>query len=678
MGSYAGHQPFTAKAIDWLGCAVCVALALSASAAGGKNLLLTAGGSQQVYDWSGFYFGGHVGYSRGNASETLSEPNPVPRSNGFGSLYAGAQVGYNYFWWPRLLAGIEADLSFPNYLGRDDEVSSRISAARQLVTEKVDFVGMLRGRAGYTYDHWLFYATAGLAYLRARVLQGLPGSDDEQKALRMRTGATLGGGVEVAVAPGWTTRLEYLYSRFGGISADFPSGTQYTSVLDVHRLTLGLNRKLGGPETDAAFTRGESPLAAEFPNWNLHGQTTFVEQGYFHFRSPYEGANSLSGANQAKNTVSATAFLGLRLWEGGALYYAPEAAQGFGLSGTFGLGGFSNGEAQKAGFPTPHYNTSRLFLRQTFGLGGEQETIEDGPLQLAGKVDISRITVTVGRFFAPDFINNNAYADEPRTTFLNWAIWNAGAFDFPADQLGYSWGAFIELNQKAWAVRAGYALMPKESNLNNFDMQLFGRGAYLVETENRYTLFSQPGKLRLIGWINLAFAGSYAGALDLVALNPGLDATDALDQTRQGRIKYGFVVNLEQAISEQFGVFSRLSWNDGKNEIMSFTDIDVSASLGGVWKGIAWGRPLDRIGVAGAVNALSPDHRAFIAAGGLGILIGDGQLNYREEKILEAYYSLGLGKWTTLTFDYQFIADPAYNADRGPVSIYTARLHGSF
>jgi high affinity Mn2+ porin len=657
--------------------AAVITLIATAPASAADILVLKAASAPSAYDWAGFYVGGHVGYTRGSTEVTLSDQDPGSSTNSFGSLYAGAQLGYNFLLWPRILVGVEADISFLNYFGRDDEAASRITPTQQLI-DKIDYIGTLRARAGYAFDHWLIYVTGGFAYSGARVLQTLVGADDEAKVLRMRPGATFGTGAEVAIAPGWTARLEYLYSRFGSISADFPSGTRYTSVFDIHQFSLGLNRKLGGPETNAAIAKGESPLAAEFPDWNLHGQTTFIEQGYFHFRSPYEGANSLSGANQAKNTGSATAFLGLRLWEGGALYYAPEVAQGFGLSGTFGLGGFSNGEAQKAGFPYPHYNTSRLFLRQTFGLGGEQETLEDGLLQLSEKVDISRITVTVGRVFAPDFIDNNAYADEPRTTFLNWAIWNAGAFDFPADQLGYSWGAFVELNQKAWAIRAGYALQPRESNVNSFDMQLFGRGAYLVETENRYTLFSQPGKLRLVGWVNSAFAGSYAGALDLVALNPGLDPNDALVQTRQGRIKYGFIANLEQAISERFGIFSRLSWNDGKNEIMSFTDIDASASLGGVWQGSVWGRPLDRVGLAGAVNALSSEHRAFIAAGGLGILIGDGQLNYREEKILEAYYLLGFNKWSSLTFDYQFIVNPAYNADRGPVSIYTARFHASF
>jgi high affinity Mn2+ porin len=657
--------------------AALVALAASVPPLAADIMPLKAPSAAAAYDWSGFYFGGNIAYRHGNTTATLADPVPASWSNGFGCLYAGVQAGYNFMVRPRVLLGVEADISFANYLGRDDEVTSRVTPV-QLLSDKIDYIATLRGRVSYTFDHWLIYATAGLAVSGARVLQALPGAAEDNKALRTRIGGALGAGVEVAVAPGWSTRLEYLYTPFGGISADLPAGTHYESAFDAHALRLGLNRKLDWPQVEESWRKGESPLAAEFPSWGLHGQTTLIEQGYFHFRSPYEGPISLSGANQLRNTTSATAFLGLRLWDGGELYYAPEVAQGFGLSGTFGLAGFSNGEAQKAGFPYEHYNTSRLFLRQTFGLGGGQETIEDDFTHLGGKADVSRITLTVGRIFAPDFINNNAYADEPRTTFLNWAIWNAGAFDFPADQLGYSWGAFVELNQKYWAVRAGYALMDVESNTNNFDMHLFRRGTYLVETETRYSLFSQPGKLRLIGWINSAFSGGYAGALDLVALNPGLDPNDAIVQTRQSRIKYGFIVNVEQAISEQFGMFSRLSWNDGKNEIMAFTDIDASVSLGGVWKGSAWGRPLDRIGVAGAINALSADHRAFIAAGGLGVLIGDGQLNYRNEQILEAYYSLGITKWTSLTFDYQGIVNPAYNADRGPVSIYTARLHAQF
>jgi high affinity Mn2+ porin len=384
------------------------------------------------------------------------------------------------------------------------------------------------------------------------------------------------------------------------------------------------------------------------------------------------GAQSLGGSAQTKNTASATAFLGVRPWEGGELFFAPEIAQGFGLSGTLGLGGFSNGEAQKAGFPYPHYNTSRLFVRQTWGLGGEQEQIESDTIHMAGKQDISRVSVTAGRLFLPDIIDNNAYADEPRTTFLNWANWAAGAFDFPADQLGYSYGVIAELNQKDWAIRGGYLLMPAVSNSNNYDMKIFSRGEYLVELENRYTLFGRSGKLRTIGWVNSAYTGSYSETLADPALN--LD----ISQTRKGRLKYGYVFNVEQSVTDDLGVFGRWSWNDGKTETMAFTDIDASLSAGVSVKGTSWGRKEDVVGFAGAIDSISPSFRAFAAAGGLGVLIGDGRLNYRKEDILEAYYAVGLYQETKLTFDYQFIANPAYNADRGPVSILSARFHAEF
>jgi high affinity Mn2+ porin len=255
---------------------------------------------------------------------------------------------------------------------------------------------------------------------------------------------------------------------------------------------------------------------------------------------------------------------------------------------------------------------------------------------------------------------------------MNWSIWAPGAFDYAADRVGLTYGASAELNQKSWALRAGYFLMDATSNSNDFDMKLFRRGGYVAELEERYSLFGQSGKFRIIGWLNSAFSGSYRATLDDPLLN--LD----IAQTRQGRIKYGYVLNVEQAISEDIGVFGRWSWNDGKTEIMAFTDIDSSLALGTSIKGRAWGRPDDVIGIAGAVNALSRDHRDFIAAGGLGVLVGDGQLNYRQEQIIEAYYALALTKQITLTADYQYIRNPAYNADRGPVSIFSGRLRGEF
>ena len=112
-----------------------------------------------------------------------------------------------------------------------------------------------------------------------------------------------------------------------------------------------------------------------------------------------------------------------------------------------------------------------------------------------------------------------------------------------------------------------------------------------------------------------------------------------------------------------------------RTEILSFTDIDRSVSGGLSIKGSLWGRPDDTIGIGGAINGLSAAHRDYLAAGGIGLLIGDGQLNYRNERILEAYYAYSVIKGVTLTADYQLITNPAYNADRGPVSIFSGRLH---
>ena len=248
----------------------------------------------------------------------------------------------------------------------------------------------------------------------------------------------------------------------------------------------------------------------------------------------------------------------------------------------------------------------------------------------------------------------------------------ARRFRLCADKVGLTYGATAELNQKQWALRGGYFLIDAVSNSNNFDTRVFQRGQYVVELETRYSLFSQPGKLRTIAWLTSAFMGSYRETLN----NPALNLDIAL--TRMGRTKFGYVLSVEQAVTEDIGLFGRWSWNDGKTEIMAFTDIDASLSLGTSIKGAKWGRPDDVIGLGGAINALSRDHRDFIAAGGLGVLIGDGQLNYRKERILETYYAYALTKQLTLTADYQLITNPAYNADRGPVHVFSGRFHGEF
>jgi high affinity Mn2+ porin len=624
---------------------------------------------QAVFDWTGLYIGAHAGYSHGSSSSALSDPALATTSSAVSGVIGGVQAGYNYRLSSGLLLGVEADITFPNYL-TSNSVVSLLATPQSNVTEQWDYVATARGRVGYAADPWLTYATGGFAWAGERFLNS-PALGTDEKILHTRLGWAAGGGVEYAFAPHWSARLEYLYSRFERAEINFPSGAQYTSTLDFQSLRVGLNRKIDWPGS-GNMTPKSSLTDPESDRWEIHGQMTYLPQGYPGFRALYTGPNSLTPAPQAQATWSNSLFLNARLWEGGEVYYNPELLQGFGLNDTVGVAGFPNGEAQKSNFPYPHYNTSRLFVRQTFGFGGEQEELPNGPTQLANKVDVSRLTVQVGKFAVPDIFDGNSYAKDTRRDFMSWSMWAPGAFDYSADKVGLTYGATAELNQKQWALRGGYFLMQAVSNSNSFDTRVGERGTYVLELETRYSLFSRPGKLRTIGWLNSAFSGSYRETLN----NPALDLDIA--QTRRGRIKYGYVVSLEQALTDELGLFGRWSWNDGRTEIMAFTDIDASLSLGVSVKGARWGRPDDVIGLGGAINALSTDHRDFIAAGGLGVLIGDGALNYRRERILETYYALALNKAFTLTADYQLITNPAYNADRGPVHVFSGRLHGEF
>jgi high affinity Mn2+ porin len=349
--------------------------------------------------------------------------------------------------------------------------------------------------------------------------------------------------------------------------------------------------------------------------------------------------------------------------------------QGFGLSDVHGVAAFPNGEAQKSSFQFPRFNAARLFLSQTFGFGGGNESIEDGPNQIAGERSVSRLTVTMGKFAVLDYFLVNAYAGETRTAFLNWNAYGGGSYDWTMDKLSWTWGGMVDLNQSQWALRAGYFLLPEVSNSNYFDTHVPERGQYAAELELRYSPLSRPGKLLLFGWLSHGNMGSFADAL---AEPPSTVGYPDITLTRQERTNYGFVVSIEQSLSADVGLFSRASWSPGRVEIMGWTDCDESVSMGAALRGRAWRRPSDTFGVALVGEGLSAISRQYLAAGGMGILIGDGKLNYRPEMVVETYYAFSPVKWAAVTLDYQLIADPGYNADRGPVSIFSGRVHAQF
>jgi len=161
---------------------------------------------------------------------------------------------------------------------------------------------------------------------------------------------------------------------------------------------------------------------------------------------------------------------------------------------------------------------------------------------------------------------------------------------------------------------------------------------------------------------------------DAIAWGAANGMPPVLDAVRQYQTKPGFVINLEQQITPDLGFFAQVGWMNGRYEPFDTSDVDRTVLAGFSISGNLWGRPYDTIGVAGAVNGISKVHQAFLNAGGQGTLLGDGQLSYPStEHIFETYYSCTLSESSNLTFDDQFIQNPAYNTDRGPVNLFATR-----
>jgi high affinity Mn2+ porin len=415
-------------------------------------------------------------------------------------------------------------------------------------------------------------------------------------------------------------------------------------------------------------------IAAPEP-WNLHGQFTFVKQYHPSFTSPYQGTNSLHSDSNGEETSDLTLFAGVRLWNGGAFYINPETDQGFGLSNTLGVAGFPSGEAYKVGKSKPYFRLQRAFVRQRLDLGGDSQPISPGANELGGAQTADNVTVTVGKFSVVDIFDTNGYAHDARGDFLNWSVLDAAAFDYAADAWGYTVGGAVEWTQSWWTVRAGFFDLSDVPNSKTLEPG-FKEFELVGEIEGRYDLGGYPGKLKVLGFLNHGRMGNYG---DAVSLGHATGATPDTALVRHSASRPGLALNLEQAIRPDLGAFVRLSVNDGGMEAYEFTDVNRSASAGLVLKGIRWNRADDSVGLAVTVNGISNAARAYFAAGGLGILIGDGQLPRASgEKIVEMFYSMHVVEHFTVAANYQYVVDPAYNRDRGPVSIFALRVHAEF
>jgi len=415
---------------------------------------------------------------------------------------------------------------------------------------------------------------------------------------------------------------------------------------------------------------------------SIHGQVTYNWQKHLAFSdSRGAGSNSLMSSAEKMYTFTGTAFLGMRPWANGELYFNPEVAQGVPFTGNLvGLGGFTNGEITRAAGSTPSVYRQRLFVRQTWNRGGGTEMLEAGANQLAGSVDRNRVVLTAGNFSTLDVFDNNAYAKDPRTQFMNWGSWTYAAYDYAADSRGFGWGAALEWYQDAWAFRVGRMTGPKEPNGLPVDFALGKHYGDQLEVEREHVLGGQPGKVRMLWWHNRAVLARYDDATQWQLANPGVYADPrALVSSRTGeQDKHGLGLNIEQAFSPAVGFFLRWMKADGKTETHAFTEADGSLATGLLLNGSLWGRSDDSVGVAFMQNTLSAQRRRFLASGGTSFFIGDGYLDYKPETIVETFYSRSVARDAWVTLDYQHVANPAYNAARGPVNVVAVRFHVDF
>ena len=406
--------------------------------------------------------------------------------------------------------------------------------------------------------------------------------------------------------------------------------------------------------------------------WSAHLQVTFVDQYHPGFSSAYRGAESLDPGSRGMETFAASGSLGVRLWDGGEAYADPEVDQGFGLNGTFGVAGFTSGEAYKVGAVDPYFRLHRLFVRQTFDLGGDPDPVPSSYNQLASERTTDNVVVTFGKFSVVDVFDNNAFAHDPGNDFLNWSIVDSGAYDYAADAWGFTYGGTVEWTQAWWTLRAGLVDLSRVPNTTKLVRGL-GQYEIVTEAEERHTLLGVDGRVRLLGFVNRGRMGTYNAAIALA------EATNSVPNTalvRRGADRPGFAVNAEQSILDDLGAFVRLSMNDGSEEAFEFTEINRSLALGLSLQGNRWQRPNDTVGLAVVGNQISHSAERYLALGGMGILIGDGALaHHGTEQVLETYYKATLTDWFAVSGDYQLVVNPAYNRDRGPVSVLSARLH---
>jgi hypothetical protein len=442
--------------------------------------------------------------------------------------------------------------------------------------------------------------------------------------------------------------------------------------------------KEGGPSESVA---GDESVVTMFPHpeaarWWLSGQANIILQGRLPFHSPYQGPNSFRNSAEYKTSMIGTLYGAVRpthsVRYNTDLIFDMESAGGRGLSEALGLAGFTNLDVVR----NPNLGSTpyiaRYEIHQIIGLTDKTTTQDANFFALATEVPERRIEFRIGKMTLPDFFDINDAGSDSHLQFMNWTVDNNGAWDYAADTRGYTVGGMVEYDDKNWSLRYGIFGMPTVANGIDIDWAFSRANGQNGEFELRQSLLKgHKGTTRILFFANHAHMGTYREAVQ--AYLNGTDSTPSIDaHAHFSALKYGFGYNTLQELTENLRFFGRFGWNEGQHESYAYTEVDQTVETGADYAGKAWHRPSDKVALVVVTNAIKKDHQNYLRYGGLGFLLGDGNLNYGRETIVESYYTWHFWRGLFYSVDVQHINNPGYNRDRGPAWVGSARAHVDF
>src|ERR1700675_879481 len=429
--------------------------------------------------------------------------------------------------------------------------------------------------------------------------------------------------------------------------------------------------------TAAADPESMLPHLKDTRFW-LSGQINFIFQTHPDFHADYSGPNSLSPDYEKATSRVMTLYTGVRLNNSTELLVDIEEAGGQALSTGLGLAGNTdldivrNPSLSKAPYP------GRAMIHKVFALSKDRIENQRTFLSLFDELPRRRLEIRFGKFSMPDFFDLNSVGSDTHFQFSNWSVDNNGAWDYAADTRGYTVGIVADYEDRNWGFRFAEALMPKVANGIDLVWRPWQVHAENWEYELRHgVLPKESGVVRLLAYTNYANMGIYRDAV--AQFNEGLvKVPDITHHPWHITRKYGFGVNLEQNLARNVTAFARWGWDDGRTESFAYTEIDSTFNQGVGVNGAQWHRKQDRAGIAFVSNGIKKDHQIYLADGGNGFLLGDGKLSYGRENIVESYYTAHIWRGIYLAPGVQYIVNPGYNRDRGPVVVPSLRAHVEF